>query len=181
MPAKKYHVDLREEERTILEQMLRRGKHSARKLTRARILLKADFGLRDEDIAQELDTCIPTVERLRKRFAELRLGSLDERSRPGRKPLLDEKCEARLIAEACSQAPDGRKHWTLQLLADRVVELKLADSCSDDTVQRVLKKTNSSPGSSSSGAYRKSMACLLRQWKMFWICTLRNMMKNAQG
>jgi len=75
----------------MLEQMLRRGKHSARKLTRARILLKADLGLRDEDIAQEMDTCIPTVERTRKRFAEVRLGSLDERPRPGRKPLLDEK------------------------------------------------------------------------------------------
>ena len=142
MPAKKYHVELTDQERTCLEQMLRRGKHSARKMTRARILLKADFGLRDEDIAQELDTCIPTVERTRKRFAEVRLGSLQERPRPGRKRLLDEKSEARLIAEACSQAPEGRKHWTLQLLADRVVELKLAESCSDDTVQRALKKTN---------------------------------------
>jgi transposase len=142
MPAKKYHIDLTDQERSILEQMLRRGKHSARKLTRANILLKADFGLRDEDIAQELDSCIPTVERTRKRFAEVRLGSLQERPRPGRKRLLDEKGEARLIAEACSQAPDGRKHWTLQLLADRVVELKLAESCSDDTVQRVLKKAN---------------------------------------
>jgi len=146
MPAKKYHVDLREEERTILEQMLRRGKHSARKFTRARILLKAEVGLRDEDIARELGTCVPTIERTRKRFAELRLGALDERPRPGRKPMLNEKSEARLIAEACSKAPDGRKHWTLQLLADRVVELKLSESCSDDTVQRILKKTNSSRG-----------------------------------
>jgi transposase len=142
MPAKKYHIELTDQERSMLEQMLRRGKHSARKLTRARILLKADSGLRDEDIAQELDTCIPTVERTRKRFAEVRLGSLQERPRPGRKRLLDEKGEARLIAEACSQAPEGREHWTLQLLADRVVELKLAESCSDDTVQRALKKTS---------------------------------------
>ena len=156
MPAKKYHIALTEQERSMLEQMLRRGKHSARRLTRARILLKADFGLRDEDIARELGTCVPTVERTRKRFAEVRLEALDERPRPGRKPLLNEKCEARLIAEACSKAPDGRKHWTLQLLADRVVELKLAESCSDDTVQRILKKTNSSPGSSSNGASRKS-------------------------
>ena len=146
MPAKKYHVDLTDEERSALEQMLRRGKHSARKLTRARILLKAGIGLRDEDIAQELDTCIPTIERTRKRFSEIRLGSLQERPRPGRKRLLDLKGEARLIAEACSQAPEGRKHWTLQLLADRVVELNLAETCSDDTVQRALKKTNSSRG-----------------------------------
>ena len=142
MPAKKYHIDLTDEERSILEQMLRRGKHSARKLTRARILLKAGVGLRDEDISRELGTCVPTIERTRKRFAEVRLGALDERPRPGRKPLLNEKSEARLIAEACSKAPVGRKHWTLQLLADRVVELKLSESCSDDTVRRILKKTN---------------------------------------
>jgi transposase len=160
MPAKKYHIELTDEERSALEQMLRRGKHSARKLTRARILLKADFGLRDEDIARELATSIPTIERLRKRFAELRLDAMDERPRPGRKPLLNELCEARLIAEACSTAPGGRKHWTLQLLADRVVELKLAETCSDDTVQRILKKTNSSPGSSNSGASRKSVGRL---------------------
>jgi|SRR6185295_5920023 len=156
MPAKKYHIQLTNEERFMLEQMLRRGKHSARKLTRARILLKADLGLRDEDIAQEIDTCIPTVERLRKRFAEVRLEALDERPRPGRKPLFEQKGEARLIAEACSTAPSGRKHWTLQLLADRVVELNLVETCSADTVRRILKKTNSSPGSSSNGASQKS-------------------------
>lgn len=156
MPAKKYHIELTGQERSVLEQMLRRGIHSARKLTRARILLKADLGLRDEDIAQELDTSTPTAERLRRRFTEVRLGSLDERPRPGRKRLLEQKGEARLIAEACSQAPDGRNRWTLQLLADRVVELKLADSCSADTVQRILKKTNSSPGFISYGAFPKS-------------------------
>ncbi len=153
MPAKKYHVELSVEERSKLEQMLRRGKHSARRLTRARILLKAADGLRDEEIAEAVETSQPTVERTRKRFAEVKLGALDERPRPGKKPVLDERGEARLIAEACSAAPGGREHWTLRLLADRVVELKLADSCSADTVWRVLKKTNSSPGLSSSGAF----------------------------
>lgn len=156
MPAKKYHVKLTAQEQATLEQMLRRGKHSARRLTRARILLKAADGLRDDEIAEAISTSLPTVERTRKRFTEARLGSLDELPRPGRKRLLDEKGEARLIAEACSTAPEGRKHWTMQLLADRVVELKLADSCSDDTVQRLLKKTNSSPGSNSNRASRKS-------------------------
>ena len=146
MPAKKYHVKLTAKEQAMLEQMLRRGKHSARKLTRARILLKASDGLRDDEIAEAVSTSLPTVERTRKRFTEVRLGSLDELPRPGRKRLLDERGEARLIAEACSTAPEGRKHWTMQLLADRVVELKLAESCSDDTVQRLLKKTNSSRG-----------------------------------
>jgi transposase len=180
MPAKKYHVELTDQERSTLEQMLQRGKHSTRRLTRARILLKVDFGLRDEDIAQELDTSIPTVERTRRRFSEVRLASLDELPRPGRKPLLEQKGEARLIAEACSTAPEGRQRWTLQLLADRVVELKLVDSCSADTVRRILKKTRSSPGFISNGASGKSTARLWRRWKMSWICTPSLMMRNAQ-
>jgi transposase len=155
MPAKKYHVELTAEESESLDQMLRRGHQSARKLTRARILLKAAAGLSDEEIAQEVDTCVPTIERTRRRFATGRLEALQERPRPGRKRRLDERGEARLIAEACSPAPGGRKHWTLQLLADRVVELHLAASCSDDTVQRLLKKTRSSRGSNSSGVFRR--------------------------
>jgi transposase len=135
--------------------MLRRGKHSARRLTRARILLKASEGLRDDEIAEAVETSLPTIERTRRRFVEEGLGALDEKPRPGRKPVLNERGEARLIAEACSAAPSGREHWTLQLLADRAVELKLADSLSADTVWRVLKKTNSSPGSSSNGASLK--------------------------
>jgi putative transposase len=180
MPAKKYHVELTDQERTTLEQMLRRGKHSTRRLTRARILLKVDFGLRDEDIAQELDTSIPTVERTRRRFSEVRLASLNERPRPGRKRLLEQKGEARLIAEACSTAPEGRERWTLQLLADRVIELKLVDSCSADTVRRILKKTRSSPGFISNGASGKSTARLWQRWKMFWTCMPSPMMRSGQ-
>jgi transposase len=146
MPAKRYHVEVTAEEYKSLEQMLRRGTQGARKLIRARILLKAASGLSDEEIAQEVDTSVPTVERTRKRFAIGRLEALEELPRPGRKRRLDERGEARLIAEACSPAPGGREHWTLQLLADRVVELQLAESCSDDTVQRLLKKTRSSRG-----------------------------------
>jgi putative transposase len=166
MPAKKHHVELTVEERLTLEQMLRRGKHSARRLTRARILLKAADGLRDDEIVEAVETSLPTVERTRQRFVEVRLGALDERPRPGRQPLLDERGEARLIAEACRAAPGGREHWTLQLLADRVVELKLADSCSADTVWRVLKKTNSSRGSSNSGASPRCVGRSSRRWKM---------------
>jgi len=142
MPAKKYHVTLTAEERMTLEQMLRRGKHSTRRLTRARILLKAADGLRDDEIAAAIETSLPTVERTRKRFTVGRLQALEEKLRPGKKPVLDERGEARLIAEACTPAPEGRERWTLQLLADRVVELQLAASCSKDTVWRVLKKTN---------------------------------------
>jgi len=146
MPAKIYHVELTDQERLSLEQMLRRGNHSARKLTRARILLKAADGFSDDEIAEAVSTSVPTIERLRKRFVAVRIEALAEKPRPGKKPLLDTNGQARLIAEACSAPPDGRERWTLQLLADRVVQLRLADSCSADTVQRVLKKTNSSRG-----------------------------------
>ncbi len=146
MPAKKYHVELTSKERNELERMLRSGKHSARKITRARILLKADEGLSDEEIVEAVQTSRLTVERTRKRFVEEKLEALHERPRPGRERLLNEKTEARLIAEACSKAPEGRERWTLQLLADRMVELKLVESCSADTVQRALKKTNLSLG-----------------------------------
>jgi transposase len=126
--------------------MIRRGKTSSRKLTRARILLKASNGFTDLEIVAALNVGVATVERIRKRFVESGLDAINERPRPGKKPKLDGKAQARLIAEACSKAPDGRKHWTLQMLADRVVELKLASSCSYELVRRALKKTSSSPG-----------------------------------
>lgn len=171
MPAKKYVVTLTEDERVTLLQMLSCGKHSARKLIRARILLKAADRLDDQTIAEMVQTSQPTVERTRKRFVTGRLGALEEAPRPGRAPILNEKSEARLIAEACSTAPEGRQRWTLSLLADRVVELKLADACSPDTVRRALKKTNSSRGSSRNGASRKSAARLSRRWKTSWLYT----------
>jgi transposase len=146
MPAKKYQVELTVGEYQKLAQMLRRGAHSARKLIRARILLQAASGLSDEEIVQEVDTSVATIERTRKRFVADRLAALEERPRPGRKRCLNARGEARLIAEACSPAPGGREHWTLQLLADRAVELQLAETCSDDTVHRLLKKTRSSRG-----------------------------------
>jgi transposase len=146
MPKKKYVVKLNDAEREQLEQLTRRGKTSARKLNRVHILLKAADGWKDDDIADALGIGRTTVERTRQRFVQCSLGALNERPRPGKKPKLDERAEARLIAEACSPAPQGRLRWTLQLLADRVVELQLVESCSADTVGRVLKKMNLSPG-----------------------------------
>lgn len=146
MPKKKYLVTLTAEERAQLEQLLRGGKAATRKVTRARILLKASDGWADQRIAEALHVGRATVERTRQRFVEENLAALDERPRPGNKPKLDAKAEARLIAEACSAAPDGHKRWTLQLLADRVVQLRLAESYSYEAVRRVLKKTNSSRG-----------------------------------
>jgi transposase len=146
MPKKKYLVTLTDKERTQLEQLLRGGITATRKVTRARILLKAADGWRDEQIAQALNVGRATVERTRQRFVEENLAALDERPRPGNRPKLDAKAEARLIAEACSAAPAGRERWTLQLLADRVVQLQLAQSYSYEAVRRVLKKTSSSRG-----------------------------------
>ncbi len=146
MPKKKYLVTLTEDERTQLEQLLRGGKVATRKATRARLLLKASEGWPDQRIAEALNIGRATVERTRQRFVEENLAALDERPRPGNKPKLDAKAEARLIAEACSAAPEGRQRWTLQLLADRVVQLQLADSYSYEAVRRVLKKTLSSRG-----------------------------------
>lgn len=143
---KKYLVDLTDDERDTLRAVVRRGKTSARKVTRARILLHAARGATDAQIVSALGVGQATVERTRRRFVEEGLGALDERPRPGARPRLSEKAEARLVAEACSQAPEGREHWTVRLLAGRVVELGLAESCSHETVRRVLKKSGSSRG-----------------------------------
>ena len=146
MPKKKYLVKLSEAEREHLEQVLRSGKHASRKITRARILLKVADGCTDDQTAKALDVGRVTVERVRQRFVERGLDALNESPRPGNSPKFDAKAEARLIAEACSQAPEGRRRWTLQLLADRVVQLGLTESYSHESVRSVLKKTNSSRG-----------------------------------
>jgi transposase len=146
MPKKKYLVTLSDNEREQLEHLLHSGTHATRKVTRARILLKAAEGWQDSAIAAALAVGRATVERLRQRFVEEGLGALAERPRPGSQPKLDAKAEARLIAEACSAAPEGRQRWTLHLLADRVVALGLTPSYSYESVRRVLKKQSSSRG-----------------------------------
>jgi transposase len=146
MPTKKYLVTLEDDERAHLEHLLHGGTHATRKVTRARILLKAAEGTEDSAIAAALAVGRATVERTRRRFVEEGLGALEERPRPGHQPKLDAKAEARLIAEACSAAPQGRQRWTLALLADRVVALGLAASYSYESVRRVLKKRSSSRG-----------------------------------
>ncbi len=155
MPKKKYHVDLTPEERTTLEQLLQRGKSSARKQTRARILLNADEGLTDEEIALALTVSIATVERTRQRFVEANLEALNELPRPGGQCKLSGKQEAQLIAVACTPAPDGQARWTLRLLAEKVVEVGFAESSARETVRQVLKKTPSSRGCTSSGVCRR--------------------------
>lgn len=141
MPAKIYIVDLNDEERTELLELIRKGKPSARKTSRARILLKADEGVKDAEIARVLNSSRSTVERTRKRFVEGGLSkALNEDARPGRAAKLIGREEAHLIAIACSDAPDGHDHWTLRMLADKVVELGFADSFSHEAVRQRLKK-----------------------------------------
>lgn len=142
MTNKIYVVDLSEEERTFLTDFISRGERSARKLKRAHILLLADEGKTDGQIAAALHTSTPTVQRTRQRFVEGGLDrALNEDPRPGGRKKLDAKGEALLETLARSEPPAGRKRWTLQLLADKLVELKVIDSISYETVRQELKKT----------------------------------------
>ncbi len=140
---KKYIVDLQGEERTTLQRIIRSGKHSARKISWAHALLKADAGWKDEKIAEALDISLPTVQRIRQRFVEegleVALGAHSHKPRPYLQRL-DGEQEAKLIALACSSAPEGYSRWTLRLLAEKVVELQVVEQVSYQTVRRVLKK-----------------------------------------
>jgi transposase len=112
-------------------------------MKRAQILLKADEGLKDDEIVAVLNTSRSTVERTRKRFVEGNLDkALNDDPRPGKQRKLDGRGEAHLIALACSEAPEGHARWSLRLLADRLVELEVVESISPETVRQVLKKTN---------------------------------------
>ena len=120
------------------------------------MLLKADEGLTDRDIASGLLISAPTVGRVRTRFVKEGLDSaLNERPRPGQKRKLSGKQEAHLIAIACSDAPDGHTRWSLRLLAGKVVAMGFSESISPETVRQILKKTNSSRGKGRSGAFPK--------------------------
>jgi transposase len=151
---KKYRVTLTADEREQLTVLIAAGKAAAQKLTHARILLKADQaeggpGWIDEQIADALEICVATVERVRQRFVEQGLEAALVRKtqdKPSRERKLDGAGEARLIALACSKAPPGRVAWTLEMLADKLVELKVVDSICPETVRQALQKTNSSRG-----------------------------------
>ncbi len=140
--AVKYIVNLSEEERAQLGKIMSKGKTTGRIVKRAQILLLADEGHPDKTIAKMLKVGESTVHRTRQRCVEEGIElALKERPRKGSARKLDGKSEAFLVATACSQAPEGRESWTMQLLADRLVELKLVESISDETVRRTLKKT----------------------------------------
>ena len=139
MVREKYGVHLAQEEREQLQQLIRGGKSPARKTARARVLLKSDEGWSSPKVAEALDISVGTVFRTKRRFAEGGLeGALQERPRSRRPGKLDEKGDAHLIALACSPAPAGHDHWTLPLLAGKVVELGLAPSMSHEGIYSAL-------------------------------------------
>jgi len=155
----RYRVTLTKEEREDLEAMTRRGKAHARRFIHARALLLCDAGADGPawnvaDVATALGVTSRAIEHLKKRFVEEGFEAALERKpreKPPREVIFDGAFEARLIALACSDAPDGRRRWTIRLLADKAVELSFAESVSHMTVQRVLKKTNLSLTSASTG------------------------------
>ena len=141
MPAIKYRVTLSDEEVELLEALLRKGKSAARKQTRARILLKAAAGCKDAEIMKALAVSATMIYNTRQHCVEDGVeAALQDRPRPGKVPKLTDKQCAHVIAVACTPAPEGHDHWTLRLLADKVVQLEYAESFSHETVRRLLKK-----------------------------------------
>ena len=141
MPAIKYRVKLTDDEVDMLDALLRKGKSAARKQTRARILLKAAAGCKDAAITEALAVSATMIYNTRQKCVEEGVeAALHDRPRPGQAPKLSDKQCAQVIATACTPAPAGHDHWTLRLLADKVVQLGYADSFSYETVRRLLKK-----------------------------------------
>ncbi len=157
--VKKYVVNLSQEERGQLDEFIRKGKRPAQLLTKARILLKADIseageGWSDSRIAEALDTSIATVERTRRQLVEEGFEAVLARKynpKSARPRIFDGAAEAKLIALTCGPAPAGHAKWSLRLLEQKVVELHIVESASDNTIGRTLKKTFSSRISSSNG------------------------------
>jgi Homeodomain-like domain len=157
--VKRYVVRLSQDERKQLDEMIRKGKSSAQKLMKARILLKADVseggeGWSDSRIVEALETSATTVYRTRQQLVEDGFEAVLSRKKPAKPsvtPIFDGEKEAKLIALACSEPPSGRARWSLRLLENKVVELNIVERASDSTIWRVLKKTNSSRISNNNG------------------------------
>jgi transposase len=151
--GKRHIVELTDDERTALDRR-EAGPLTRRQRNRVQILLRSDAGETDDEIADAVGVSVGTVANVRRRFAQGGLdAALTERPRPGAAPLLDGKAEAIVLATACSPVPEGRATWTARMLANRLVELQVVESVSEDTILRVLKKATSSRGRRSRGVY----------------------------
>src|SRR5579883_131009 len=152
---KRHIVRLTDDQRAALDDR-DRGPLTRRERNRVQVLLRADAGGTDAEIAGDLGVSVGTVANVRRLFAAGGLGAaVTEKPRPGAAPLLDGKAEAVVIALACSPAPGGRARWSARLLANRLVELAVVESVSEDTILRVLKKATSSRGRRRAGACRR--------------------------
>ena len=166
--VKKYVIKLSEAERSHLQGVINKGKSPAKRLLKARILLKADVGAHGEGwsdgrIMDALDTNKSMVTRVRQQFVEEGLEAVlssKQRAAPAITPIFDGEKEARLMALACSTPPEGHARWTLRLLEDKVVELGIVERASDNTIGRVLKKTRFSLTAKSNGSFRRRRAAL---------------------
>ena len=151
MSRKKYVVELSSEEREPLEALISKGKSSAKAILKARILLKSDQGplgpnWTDDRIVEALDTNLSMVTRVRRQLVEEGLTAVlarKKRAQPPITPIFDGEAQARLIALACSEPPEGHARWSIRLLADKVVELEIVEAAHFNTVGRALKKTRS--------------------------------------
>lgn len=189
---KKHIICLSQEQRQALQQMVKAGKAPARQILHAHILLKVDASeagpnWSNKQIQEAFGAVESTVWRVRTRFLTEGLPSAVRRrtqpERPEKRKLGGEQ-EAYLIALACQKPPEGREHWTLRLLADKLVELEIVSSVSHETVRTTLKKTNSSPGKSRNGAFRpKPTPHSWQRWKTCSRCinglTMRAFRRSA--
>lgn len=183
-----YRVYLTDEQRAELRGLVGSGIAPARKVTRARILLKADHsesgpGWSDAAIAGALELNPSTVLRVRRQFVTDGLGATLARKRPDRhyERALDGEQEARLIALACSAAPDGADHWSLRWLADELVRLEVSATISHETIRQTLKKTMCSRGWLSSGVWRRPpIPTSSGTWKMSWMSTTDRSIRCAR-
>ena len=138
---KQYKVELSQEERNQLTRLTTQGTEKVRKVKRAKILLQADEGKKDKEIAERVEVSVGTVERIRKRYDQEGLeAAINEKPRSGRPIDISAQTRAKVTALACTKAPEGRSKWTLRLLADKVVELEYIDSISYQSVRNILKK-----------------------------------------
>ena len=145
MSQKQFRVQLNEQERLRLQKIVRSGKDKARTITRCRILLLADeaTGKKDEEISDALNVCLATIFTIRRRYSQEGVErAIGERARSGQPPKFKGRAAAKITAIACSKPPEGQARWSLRLLADRAVELKIVDSISHQSVSNILKKTN---------------------------------------
>ena len=168
--VKRYVVRLSAEERGRLEAMIHKGKSSAARLLKARILLKADVseageGWSDSRIIEALETSVSMVYRVRRQLVEEGLEAVLSRKalprpRPSVPVIFDGEKEARLIALACSKPPAGRARWSPRLLETKVAELGIVEAASDLMIQRVLEKTRLNPTAANTGSFRARRAAL---------------------